>query len=323
MGRKTIRDIPITQIYLQQLVFKLNSYSTFFCIGKIMKPFATLCIAALTGIMAAYVTVKITTPHATATTGTNTESAYARVMRTGIIRCGYGISPPVLVKDVNTGKVSGIAFDMWEQIGKQLGLKIEWAEEAGWGNFIEGLRTHRYDAWCTGMWPDQARSKFLTLSLPTVYSLLGTYVRTDDHRFDTAGLDSFNDGKVTIPAIDGDVSVTLAQNRFPNAKILTLPQTNTVSDMFLSVMTKKADVIFVDQAMFVTLEKENHGALRKIDNLPPAFVFASRYGYNHGEFALRDMVDIALRGMIDDGTIEKIAHRYSADYIPASKNYQP
>ena len=243
-------------------------------------------------------------------------------MRTGIIRCGYGISPPSLVKDVNTGKLSGLDYDVIEAIGRQLNLKIEWSEEAGWGNFIEGLRTHRYDAFCSGMWPDPNRSKFLTLSKPVVYSFLKTYVRADDHRFDN-GLDKINQPGVLIPAIEGDVSVTMVKDHFPQAKALILPQTNTVSDMFLSVMTKKADVIFVDQGMFDTLNKSNPGALRELTNVPPPFVFASYYGFNTGEYALRDMVNIALTGLIDDGTIETIIHRYSKDYIPASKNYTP
>lgn len=82
------------------------------------------------------------------------ESAYDRVIRTGTIRCGYAISPPVMVQDPNTKKLSGLDYDLWQEIGKDLGLKIEFVEEAGWGNFIEGLRSNRYDAFCTELWPD-------------------------------------------------------------------------------------------------------------------------------------------------------------------------
>ncbi|HEY1095785.1 MAG TPA: transporter substrate-binding domain-containing protein [Alphaproteobacteria bacterium] len=287
-----------------------------------MKPLATILIAGLAAVVATYATVKIASPQG-AGTAQKSESVYDRVMRTGTIRCGYGISPPAVEKDVNTGKISGMSYDLWQEIGKQLGLKIEWTTEAGWGSFIEDLRSNRYDAFCSGMWPDHARIKFLTLSVPTVYSFLNTYVRADDHRFDNeTSLDIFNKDSITVPAVEGDVSVTLVENRFPQAKILALPQSNTVSDMFLSVITKKADVIFVDQAMFASLEKENKGALRRLEKMPPAFVFSSYYGYKKGEYELRDMVDVALRTLIDDGTLERIAHQYSVDYIAADKNYK-
>jgi ABC-type amino acid transport substrate-binding protein len=252
--------------------------------------------------------------------GEEKESAYDRVIRTGTIKCGYGISPPVLVKDPNSGVVSGLDYDIWQEIGKELGLKIEFAEEAGWGNFIEGLKTGRYDAFCSELWPDPGRVKFLSLTQPVLYSFLNTYVRTDDHRFD-GDLEKINTPEIIIPAIEGDVSVAMAQSRFPSAKILALPQANTVSDMFMAVLSKKADVIFVDQAMFLSLDENNKGALRKLEGVPASFVFASYFGVNSGEIQLRDMINVAIRTMIDDGRMERLARKYSQDYIIPAKNY--
>jgi polar amino acid transport system substrate-binding protein len=248
------------------------------------------------------------------------ESAYERVMRTGILRCGYGISPPTLVRDVNSGEISGLDHDIWQVIGKELGIKIEWSEEAGWGNFIEGLRSHRYDAFCSQHWPDAARAKFMTVTDPFLYSFLYAYVRKGDARFD-GNLNLANDPSIAIPAIDGDVGVSMAENFFPKAKILSLPQTSTLSDMILSVSTKKADIVFLAPAMMIDFEKTNPGVLERVKNAPPSHVFGSYYGFNQGEVALRDAVNIALRKMVDDGRLAEITARYSADYIPAQKNY--
>lgn len=249
------------------------------------------------------------------------ESAYDRVVTSNTLRCAYGISPPALVKDANTGKISGLDYDIWQEIGKELGLKIEWSEEAGWGNFIEGLKSGRYDAFCSEIWADPARSKFLSLTQPLLYSILNTYVRAGDHRFD-GNLEKISSPQVIIPAIEGDVSVAMAQSRFPDAKILSLPQTSTVSDMFMAVMSKKADVIFLDQALFVSLNANNKGALVQLKNVPASFVFASYYGVNSGEIQLRDMIDVALQTLIDDGRLEKMAKKYSVDYKVPRKHYQ-
>lgn len=246
-------------------------------------------------------------------------SAYERVITTGTLRCGYGISPPNLVMDMNTKALSGLDYDIWQEIGKELDLKIEWAEEAGWGNFIEGLKTERYDAFCSQLWSDPSRAKYLSLTQPMLYSFLKTFVRADDHRFD-GDLEKLNAATVTLPAIDGDVSVTMAKNRFPQAKILSLPQTATVSDMFLAVTSKKADAIFLDQALFLSLDKENKGALRELKKVPASFVYGSYYGVKSGETQLRDMIDVALRNMIDDGRMERLTRKYSSDYV-IPKNY--
>lgn len=271
-----------------------------------MKKFL-LCLTLLTFTLPAFATDK-------------KESAYDRVMRTGTIRCGYAISPPVMVADPNTKVISGLDYDLWQEIGSELDLKIEFTEEAGWGNFIEGLRTGRYDAFCSELWPDPARIKFLSLTMPVIYSFLKTYVRTDDHRFD-ADLEKINAPEVTIPAIEGDVSVKMAQSRFPKASIYYLPQTATSSEMFMAVKTKKADVVFLNQSMIEGFEKENPGILRPLTDLPAPYVFSSHFAVQSGEIQLRDMIDAALRKIIDDGRMERLARQYADDYIVPLKNY--
>lgn len=248
------------------------------------------------------------------------ESAYDRVLRTGTIRCGYAISPPALIKDPNTGKLSGLDYDIWTEIGKELGLTIEWTEEAGWGNFIEGLKTGRYDAFCSGLWPDPARAKFLSLTDPVMFSFLEAYTRAGDTRFD-GNLEKINKSTVKIPAIEGDVSVSLVQKSFPNANISYLPQTATLSDMFLSVLSKKSDVIFIEPAMLAGLNKTNKGALQKVKNVPPAFTFASYYGVLAGEYQVRDMLNLGLRSLRNDGRLEKLARTYSSSYTIPKKDF--
>jgi ABC-type amino acid transport substrate-binding protein len=52
-------------------------------------------------------------------------SAYDRVIVSGTIHCGYFLWPPFIEKNVNTGKLSGLSYDLMEEIGKQLSLKID------------------------------------------------------------------------------------------------------------------------------------------------------------------------------------------------------
>jgi len=46
------------------------------------------------------------------------ESAYARVMRTGTLRCGYVLYPKTIERDLNTGKMSGPMYAIMEEMGK-------------------------------------------------------------------------------------------------------------------------------------------------------------------------------------------------------------
>lgn len=250
------------------------------------------------------------------------EGAFERVVRTNTIRCGYAMSPPVMEKDPNTGALYGFDYDLWQEIGKELALKIEFTEEVGYGNFIEGLRTGRYDAFCSEIWPDPTRAKHLSLTInPVLYSFLKTFVRADDHRFDK-DLELVNSPDVSVPAIEGDVSVSMVTGRFPKAKIYYLPQTASVSEAIESIKTKKADIIFLDQAMMNDFEKQNPGVLRALDH-PSPYVFSSYFSVKGGEIQLRDMIDLALRKIIDDGRLERLAKKYSKDYVTPRRNYDP
>lgn len=249
-----------------------------------------------------------------------TKTAAQRVIDSGVLRCGYATSPPVLVKDPNTGKLSGSDVEIVDAIGAKLGLKVEWTEEVGWGNFIEGLRSGRYDMMCGSLWPDAARIKFLSLTRPVYYNQMLAYVRADDKRFDGKA-EKINSPDIKIAVIDGDASATFAHDKFPKASQLALPQTSVVADMMLSISTKKADVIFLDPVRVAVFEKENKGKIRRVANIDPIVVIGTSYGVNAGEFHLRDMVDTALRELINDGQVARLLGTTSKDLLPPKKDY--
>lgn len=66
-------------------------------------------------------------------------SEYDQGMAKRTLRCGYISDPPVLVKDLNSGELSGFFVDLMAEIGQTLNLKIVWAKEVGWANKLEGL----------------------------------------------------------------------------------------------------------------------------------------------------------------------------------------
>lgn len=248
------------------------------------------------------------------------QNAGQRVIDSGVLRCGYATSPPVLVKDPNTGQLSGSDYEIVQKIGQKLNLKVEWTEEVGWGNFIEGLRGNRYDMMCGSLWPDDARIKFLSLTRPVYYDQMLAYVRTEDKRFD-GDVEKIDSDKVTIAVIDGDASAAFARQRFPKAHILSLPQTAVVAEMMLSVTTKKADVIFLDPVRVAVYEKQNAGKIRRVTGIDPVNIIGTSYGVNAGEFHLRDMIDTALRELINDGTVARLLAKTSPDLKPPKKDF--
>jgi len=172
-------------------------------------------------------------------------SAFARVMKTRTIRCGYIVWPPYLIEDVTSGQMSGVTYDMAVALAENLDMKLEWAQEIFLGQEAEVLNTGRVDMICGAESIfSAAQAKYLDYSDPYFSTPDYAYVRRDDNRLEN--LAGINSPATKIAVMDGDLSVTLSRILFPKARIDSLPNSSDPKQMAFEVMTRKADVALLD-----------------------------------------------------------------------------
>lgn len=258
--------------------------------------------------------------------GVNTsarESAYDHVLNTGVLRCGYADWPPyVFTKDPTSGKFSGIDFEIMEAIAAKLKLKIEWAENLGWGTLVESLRDHRVDAFCTGVWSNAERGRYLGFTAPMFFSAVYPYVAEDDHRFDK-DLSSVNSPDVRISVMDGETSDVIAKQRFPKATAVSVPQLGQVTDILVNVATHKADIVFNEPSFADDFIKANPGKIRRAQDIPLQ-VFPTVFAVDIHETQLLDMLNSALTELQNAGVIDTIIAKYNSDphvFLRVAKPY--
>lgn len=237
------------------------------------------------------------------------ESTYDRIMKRGTIRCAHVSNPPSCMKNPNTGELSGIFVEAIEAIGRNLGLKIEWREEVGFGSMIEGIKANRYDMVPGAIWPNAARAKHVDFSIPLFYSGVGIYVRQDDDRF-VNNLKAINSETVTIATIDGEMAEAIARSDFPKAKTLELPQLSDIASMLLNVKSRKADVAFVELYFAHEFLKNNPGSIKNITPDTPIRVFPNTVLLPKNEFKLKSLLNTALEELINLGVINKLIDKY-------------
>jgi ABC-type amino acid transport substrate-binding protein len=239
---------------------------------------------------------------------TPNSSAYDQVIKMGTLRCGYAPWPPFIVKDPNTGTMSGILYDIVEEIGKQLDLKIDWNYETGYGNYTEDLNMNRFDVMCATLWADAGRTQNSLLIDPFLYSGVYLVVRADDTRFDQ-NFSLLNDEAMTVTGVDGDITMTLGNKLFPKSQKVFLSNTATASEMAENVKTGKADAMFADLGFFNDYSKANPDKL-KILLQNPAWVFGERMAVKTGEWQLKYMLDTAIAEIVNSGRVEEIMAKY-------------
>lgn len=238
------------------------------------------------------------------------ETLYARVMKQGKIRCGYVVYNPGCLKDPNSGKLSGIGIDTIELVAKNLGLKVEWTEEVGWGTMLEGLQTNRYDMIATPIWTNSNRARLVDFSRSIYFSPVYVWVKSGDKRFNQSNLETLNSPKYVIATVDGETAEVIAAEDFPKAKKLSLTQLSGVEQVLLNVASGKADASFEEPAVALEFLKHNPNTIESISKTKPIRVFPNCWMFKRGQMEFKNMIDTALSQLINSGATEKIIGKY-------------
>lgn len=251
------------------------------------------------------------------------ESVYDRIMRTKTIRCAYLLWPPFMTRDMNTGKLSGVYYDLMERMAKDWSMKINWTEEVGAANRFEGFATGRYDMLCSPVGATPERTAISDFSLSFTYVPFYLYVRADDTRFDRA-YEKANDENVSMITLDGYMAATIIKSEFPKAKLTTLPNLSTDADILLSIQMGKADASVCDSIMASDYIKNNPGKVKRAEG-PPVRFSTETIAFPLSEPQLRVKLNTTLQYYLETGVMDKILMRYDLGpdkLLRAAKPYE-
>ncbi len=238
-------------------------------------------------------------------------AVYDRIMKTGEVRLGYTVWPPFINKDPNTGAFSGVYYDITEEIVKRMELNPTWATEISFTTYMQDLAAGKFDIEVGG-WPTAVRGKLGAYTRPFFYIGYVPIVRADDYRFDTK-IDKINDPGITAATLDGENSQIIRRQRFPNAKELALVQNSSPTDLLMNVITKKADVTFLDTPFVYEFLKKNPGKVRPLMIDRPLTTIPQNYTLSFDEPKLKMMMDTAIEEVLLDGTVEHILKKYDPE----------
>ncbi len=251
------------------------------------------------------------------------ESTLERVMRTGTLRCGYAYYAPSLMKDPNTGAFSGYSYDLMNEIGKRLDLKIEWVEETGYGLIAESLASNRIDMFCAATAYDPHRAKRMNFSAPLFYVPIHVFVRADDKRFES-DLATLDNAAFRVAVIDGDISDTLAKADFPKAQRVSLAQNVAHGQLFEELATGKADAIFSEPLLAARYQEHNPDAIRSLNPEHPARVTPIGFGLPHLDAGFKNMIDVTLQEIQNERFMPDLIAKYTGrpdTFMPVTPPY--
>ena len=260
-------------------------------------------------VVVSLLTVKFSGP----TAGSVGSSVYNKVVSSGTIRACYVVYPPASIKDPNTGKLSGVFVETLNKAAENMGLKVDWNTEVGWGDMIEALNSNKCDIIGSPAWSNSTRGKSAEFSQSVYYSAINAYVRASDNRFN-GDITVANNPSYKLATIDGETSQLIASRQFPKAQTLQLPQLTDVSQMLLNVVDGKADMAFLEPTVANAYIKNNPGKVKNVSVTKPVVIYGNVMLIKKGEFTFKSAIDNAIIELLNNGYVDGVINNYEKDY---------
>lgn len=271
-----------------------------------MPRLTNLIVTIFIAVLASYMTVEKMQEHASSVSG-HVETTYERVLRTGVIRCGYFLWPPLVMRDANTNEFSGANYEVMNGIANSMGLKVDWVAEIAPSDIVSSLQTKKIDAYCLGIYETPARALVLDFVGPQGYTPIYPYVRADEARIKK--LADIDTPAVTISTLEGEGASVLTHSVMKKAKYFEIPPSGSTADMYMNVVNKKADVVMSDPQTVITFLETNPGVLKQAMN-ENIGVFPFSFGIEKGDMKLFTALNQSFRIMVSTGEVDRIYQKY-------------
>ena len=180
------------------------------------------------------------------------DDSFGRIVQEGKITACYVVWPPSVIKDPNTGQLSGFVIDIFEKIADDAKLQVNYVEST-WGGFPADLNAGKCDVAVAGIYPLISRSIAVSFTKPYLYAGSSAVVRSEDTRFKT--LEDLNQEGVRVAAVQGEYGHLYAQKYLPKATLVILEKDASPTMPHAAVSSGQADVGFSMADVVAAMQK--------------------------------------------------------------------
>ncbi|HTO63166.1 MAG TPA: transporter substrate-binding domain-containing protein [Bradyrhizobium sp.] len=253
-----------------------------------LRPALMIAVAAVIGLDAA-------TPGVRADDGKLAELRASSTMRVGVTLTS---APWTYLGSDN--KPAGYDVEVATEVGRRLGIANVVFVGDSFKNFIEGLRTDKYDAVFNDLTPTPERATLVDFATAYGVEDFRIFVKTGNTAI--KGLDDLR-GK-TVGVTTGTTNDTWARVHIPQAKITGYENGGFI---FQDLGFGRVDATIISHFGGLRYAQATNLGVTEIGG--PLTYQLSAPAIRKGEAALKDAIDWAIQEMIADGTIDRLGEK--------------
>jgi len=152
--------------------------------------------------------------------GPTRQDVFEQVGKRGVIRAAYFVQPPAVMREPNSGRVTGTFVNALEAIATEAGWKVEYTE-IDIAKFAAGLQTGQYDVCIGPTFRTVPRAKAVEFTIPLYFIGYDGVVKRGRESAFTSEATIDRDG-VTVAVKEGSAIHTYARANFKHAHLLVL-----------------------------------------------------------------------------------------------------
>lgn len=240
------------------------------------------------------------------------DGSWAQVKTAGKLVLGLDDAfPPMGYRDAS-GKLVGFDIDTAAELGKRLGIKVEWQPTA-WDGVIHALNSKKFDGIWNGMTITEERAKQVAFTKPYIMDGQVAVVKFKEKRFKTLA-DLKN---VKVGAQKGSSALN-AVKKLP-AEPAELKEYEDNPKALLDLEAGRIDVVVIDNVTGRDFIAKRPGQFKIL----PGFISKEPFGvaFRKDDTELRLKVQKTLDAMVKDGSLAKISRKWFAEDITNPKKW--
>lgn len=241
----------------------------------------------------------------TTTNAQRQADALQRINSSGELKVGYVVFPPWIIKDANTGALSGSYVETIQEIARLMPVKLTFVE-ASWATFVAGLQTGQFDLSIVPSFVTVGRAKVVNFTRPISYTGNTALVRSNDKRF--SKLSDLDAKGVSIVVTQGTQEHEYATKNFRQANVKAL-STFDMALLFTEVVSGKADAALSD-TYNVSQFVKTHREVRDLLSGKPYSVLPVAWAVRYDDMALWQFLNSSLSFLEGSGFLREVGEKY-------------
>jgi ABC-type amino acid transport substrate-binding protein len=206
----------------------------------------------------------------------------AKQINIGITATGV----PMSYRDAS-GKLVGFNIDLLNQLGKDLGVTVNYQDQE-WAGLIPGVIAGKLDMAAAGLTNTPIRARSMFFSNPYIPFAQQLLVNTSKKR---NSIEDYNNANARLVALQGSTESQLLQARFPKANYVGLPDNNAAT---LEVISGRADGGVFTTSTAAPFIKTNSN-INYFDTTKPLSIEFGNLALAYGDWEFKNWIDEWLR----------------------------